>query len=267
MRNYLNLLAFEMNRWKNLYIGLLALIFALQALVVLYEIFTYLELVASNHILPEQVSDEYLYFKLSDVVSLPSFVLPFVLGLGVVFVYTFLIWYRDWFGRNTFIYRLLMLPVNRMAIFFAKITTIVLSLLGILAAQIVSIYLFQILAKLFIPRVYRLDLNIVSTLESSFYYPLMIPSHLSNFFVQYSLVFLFILLCFMFILFERSFRELGIIFGLGYGFAVLVLLLLPFLFQKLYLKELILIEFFLIAIVIGVTLYISHYILERKISV
>ena len=35
-------------------------------------------------------------------------------------IYVFFIWYRDWLGKYTFAYRLLMLPTTRINIYFAK---------------------------------------------------------------------------------------------------------------------------------------------------
>src|SRR5699024_5095374 len=58
------------------------------------------------------------------VTRMPLFMLSIALCVGVMFMYCLFIWYRDWNGKNTFIYRLLMLPTERMSLFFSKLTVI-----------------------------------------------------------------------------------------------------------------------------------------------
>ena len=53
--------------------------------------------------------------------------------------YCFIIWYRDWFGKNTFAYRLLMLPTSRLNLYIAKATTILLFILGLLADTVIAL--------------------------------------------------------------------------------------------------------------------------------
>ena len=45
---------------------------------------------------------------------------PIALCVVVLIIYVFFIWYRDWLGKNTFIYRLLMLPTARIQCLFSK---------------------------------------------------------------------------------------------------------------------------------------------------
>src|SRR5690606_30997651 len=52
------------------------------------------------------------------------FAVPVGLSVAVLVIYAFLIWYRGWFGRSTFAYRLLSLPSERRNIYFAKLTAI-----------------------------------------------------------------------------------------------------------------------------------------------
>ena len=58
-----------------------------------------------------------------------------VCGVTLI-IYVFFIWYRDWFGKNTFSYRLLMLPTARINVYLAKATTILLYVLGLVALQL-----------------------------------------------------------------------------------------------------------------------------------
>ena len=65
------------------------------------------------------------------------FGIPIIFCIAMLMIYVFFIWYRDWFGKNTFIYRLLMLPTERITIYFSKLTAILFFVLGLVALQIV----------------------------------------------------------------------------------------------------------------------------------
>jgi len=73
------------------------------------------------------------------------------ISIAMLMIYVFFIWYRDWFGKNTFIYRLFMLPTERIAIYFAKLTTIMLLVLGLIALQILLILMEKQIVNKIIP--------------------------------------------------------------------------------------------------------------------
>ena len=61
---------------------------------------------------------------------------PIIVCGVTLIIYVFFIWYRDWLGKNTFSYRLLMLPTARINVYLAKATTILLYVLGLVALQL-----------------------------------------------------------------------------------------------------------------------------------
>ena len=56
----------------------------------------------------------------------------------VLMFYSIFIWYRDWWGRSSFIYRLLMLPHSRFSIYLAKFTAMLLFIFSMLAVQLLT---------------------------------------------------------------------------------------------------------------------------------
>ncbi len=135
---------------------------------------------------------------------------PLAIGIALLIIYIFFIWYRDWFAKNTFIYRLLMLPTSRMNVFFAKAITIMLTMLGLIGMQIVLLYLEEKMVKWIVPKVFRVDLTVPEVISGVYQLSMILPESFMEFLVTYSLVFAFIVVMFTAILFERSFKFKGI---------------------------------------------------------
>src|SRR5690625_4697778 len=191
MRHFLLLVHFEMNRFFKLYMTLIIVVFLMQLAVVLMKCYQFVQLIKSvtkdGRVTPEQFNQEYGPFYFLNVVESPLFIIPIIIGIGALLFYMFFIWYRDWFAKNTFIYRLLMLPTNRMNIFYAKLTTIILTIFGLLAAQIIMFAFYTELMTWMIPQGYRVDVPIGMLITSSLYLQMIIPGSVSGFFITYVL--------------------------------------------------------------------------------
>jgi len=141
MKNYSKLVNFEFNRIAKLFIALLAITFITQIVGVIVQSRRYLNM-ANEKIYEEMMSKaEFLanfgQMSFIQIVRSVWFVGPIALCIAGVGFYIFLIWYRDWFGKNTFIYRLLMLPTTRLNIFYAKVTNIMIMTFGLVAFQLI----------------------------------------------------------------------------------------------------------------------------------
>lgn len=277
MGSFMKLFAFEINRFIKLYIALLAVIFIIQLGTVLFEASSYMALVKevtkSGRASPEQFLNEYWHFSLVDVIYARGFLIPIALGAVSVIIYLFFIWYRDWFARNTFIYRLLMLPVNRMTIYFAKLATIIVSVLGLISAQLVYLVIYKQIVKWIVPIVYRTDMK-TSLLVASSDLSVLIPTHFSLFLIIYGLGTLFIIVLFTGILFERSFKLVGLLLGIIYTSFAIGLFILPFVVQfiffdtfYLYTDEMFYVQLVISFIIGGVSLWISYILINRKVTV
>ena len=277
MGSFMKLFAFEINRFMKLYIALLAVIFIIQLGTVLFEASSYMALVKEvtkgGRASPEQFLNEYWHFSLVDVIYTRGFLIPIALGAVSVIIYLFFIWYRDWFARNTFIYRLLMLPVNRMTIYFAKLATIIVSVLGLISAQLVYLVIYKQIVKWIVPIVYRTDMK-TSLLVASSDLSVLIPTHFSLFLIIYGLGTLFIIVLFTGILFERSFKLVGLLLGIIYTSFAIGLFILPFVVQfiffdtfYLYTDEMFYVQLVISFIIGGVSLWISYILINRKVTV
>ena len=87
----------------------------------------------------ETFIEQYGTLSFFDITQSTWFIGPIALCIAMLIIYVFFIWYRDWLGKNTFIYRLLMLPTNRLNIYLAKATTILLFILGLVGHAVIVI--------------------------------------------------------------------------------------------------------------------------------
>ena len=106
---------------------------------------------------------------------------PIALCIAVLIIYVFFIWYRDWLGKNTFIYRLLMLPTNRLNIYLAKATTILLFILGLLAMQLLLFPIEGQILQWMVPDEFRTDMTIFEITKRD-YLNVFFPQTLPNLF-------------------------------------------------------------------------------------
>src|SRR5699024_7669340 len=127
---------------------------------------------ASQQEIVEQVSS----FGLLDVVVSSYFVLPIFVGVTALLFYTFFIWYRDWFAKSTFMYRLLTLSTARMYIYYAVLTTIILFTLSLTSFQFFLLLIENKIMLLIVPSVYRMGFSIAQVIMSSEYLGAMLPT-------------------------------------------------------------------------------------------
>lgn len=278
MKNFIKLFNFELNRFMKIFIAMLAIVFVVQLGTVILQATGYMVLVKDvtkgGRVSPEQFLEEYWHFSLVESIYSIGFLAPIAFGVVGLLFYMFFIWYRDWFARNTFIYRLFMLPTSRMTIYFAKLATIMATVLGMVAFQLIYLAIYKQVIKWIVPVVYRSDLPLGLAVEVTDYLNVFIPSYVSSFFIAYGLGITFVIVIFTAILFERSFRLIGAIVGVFYiGFAF-GLFVLPFIVQFIffdsfyfYADEMFYIQLVISLIIAGVSLWISHYLLAKKVTV
>lgn len=278
MKAFLNLLNFEMNRFMKLYTVLLITIAVIQIVGTIVVARSYMmranNAVFQTGMTQHEFIEMYSTFSMIDVLHTLWFMGPIAIGVVALLFYIFFIWYRDWFARNTFIYRLLMLPTSRMNIFFTKASTIMLTVLGLVASQLILLFVEATIIKWIVPKVYREDLRIVDLVAGSEYLSIILPQGVPEFLIAYGLGFGFVVVVFTVILFERSYRIKGIIIGLLYAFIAFVLFGLPISLQilffgniYLYPMEILTVQIVMWVIIVGTSLIISRYLLKNKVTV
>ena len=166
-----------------------------------------------------------------------------------------------------------MLPTARRNIYFAKLTAIFLLTLGLVGFQLTILPIEKLIYDGMIP----LGLSEpMSLLESIRYYPVffvLIPNHFTDFLLFYGVGLTLVILIFTAIMLERSYRLKGLLGGIVYLFLTGFILLSPLFVWgsqiKLYLypMELIAIELMMILIIGLLSLWLSLYLLHKKVTV
>ncbi|MEI5906991.1 hypothetical protein WAK64_07965 [Bacillus spongiae] len=275
MKRYLKLVNFEFNRFFKLYLVLLGLTTLLQMIGVIFESRKYVNLVNEEVYGGMMTKNEFLntYWSMSfvNVSYSPMFIAPIALCVITLGIYVFFIWYRDWLGKNTFSYRLLILPTARINVYLAKATTILLLILGLVTLQLALIPVERQVFEWIIPSEFRTDLSIFEIINSTEIMVFLIPESLFEFILHYGFGMIAVILVFTAILFERSFRIKGVFYGILYSAVSLFLLFSPtmmnvfLLGNYFYPMELFLMELAAGTLVGAVAIYTSNYLIKHKI--
>lgn len=210
-------------------------------------------------------------FSLHRFIESEWFLLPIFFSIAMLMIYVFFIWYRDWFGKNTFIYRLLMLPTERITIYFAKLTTIMLLVLGLVTLQILLIPIEIQIVNSIIPTDFQSNFSYYHF--SSFeIWGWMYPNNFTEFILIYGVGLIFVAVLFTAILIERSYGLKGILFAIVYGMLSFGIFIVPILLNEFsngyfYSLEVFLMVIVVSIIVLGSAIWIANHLLKYKIRV
>lgn len=277
MNKYLKLVNFEFNRFAKIFAVMLGITLVSQIVGVIVTSKSYLS--RANERIYQSVDPiskaDFLTqigpMSFANVVRSLWFIGPIALCVAAVLFYIFFIWYRDWFGKNTFVYRLLMIPTTRLNVFFAKITTILVSTFGFVAFQLILLPIETTLLKWMVPSDFRIDMSIQDILNSFHQLQIIVPTSFIEFILYYGTGFMAVTILFTAILFERSFRWKGIIVGAGYCVVAIAVFISPFLIQEFshyfYPIELLALMGVTGIIVITASIWVSGFLLKNKITV
>lgn len=198
------------------------------------------------------------------------YLLPFYGAITSVCLYAIFIWYREWVGKHSFIYRLLLLPINRMALLFSKITAIIFMLITVYAMQLALIPLHDKILQI------RFPAPMVDEASTFFFINLFTPIWPIGYYDVHLLVIvkgfvsfsLFLFTMMTMILFERSFRIKGFFIACLYAAIILILYigLSIALENVIYYSELIIVQITLCLLLIGTNIFLSNRLLHSHIS-
>ncbi|MEN1968147.1 hypothetical protein WMZ97_08730 [Lentibacillus sp. N15] len=277
MKHYLKLVHFEFDRFAKLYLTLIMVTIAMQFIGVIINANSYLRManysIHEHHMSTEAFLRDYGRMSFEQISNSLWFAAPIALSIAALIFYCFLIWYRDWFGKNTFIYRLLMLPTARLNIYLSKATSIFLMVLGLISLQLILLPLEHRLMQFIVPFSLRTDYSLHEMVLSFRYLEVLYPNTFTEFILHYGLGFMVVFVLFTVIMFERSYRWKGMVFGVLYGIFTMCLFLAPVILvfilenEYLYPMELLILEVILGLAVIAISIWVSHYLLKNKITV
>ncbi|WP_071392908.1 hypothetical protein [Bacillus tuaregi] len=276
MNRFLKLVHFEFQRFFKLYFVLIGMTILLQMIGVVAESKSYVgqlnESIYKDLMPKEQFIDIYGTFSFIQIVHSFWFMAPIALSIAALLMYVFFIWYRDWFGKNTFAYRLFMLPTSRLNIYLAKAAVIFLFIIGLLSVQLLLLPLENQMLKGLIPNEFLtlLSFNSITNID---YLTMLFPPSFMEFILYYGGGMTALFIVFTAILFERSYRIKGIFYGILYCAVSLFIFLAPLLTDTFILKnyfypmELFFMELVTGLIVLAGAIWIGHYLLKNKVRV
>ena len=277
MKKFLKLLNFELNRFKKIYIVLILLTVVIQITGVIYKTLNYMNDVNDTMRETSINASEYVSqngtMDFKTILNTSWFFFSVALCAAALVIYLFFIWYREWFGKNTFIYRLLMLPTSRVNIYLSKALTIFLLVLGLIGIQLILLPIENFIFKAIIPTEFRIDLKLADAIRLSDYLHILIPGSFLTFLIFYGLGFLAVTILFTGILFERSFRFKGIIMGGIYCILSVIVFFAPLLIETFFMPNFLYpIERFFIELIMGIVVLIgsismSVFLLKNKVTV
>lgn len=222
----------------------------------------------------QQALEMFGRFSFYDTLTTVWLIAPVALGISGLLIYSMFIWYREWLGKNTFAYRLLMLPIPRMHIFYSKLIIIFLSIFSLIAVQTISLFIgFQIVSAV-VPGEWIGNITFMHSLEAHPYFSFILPVSLTNFISILGSGFVFILVLFTVILMEKSFSIKGIAGGVAYAIFCLITVIFPMILSDVvqnnylfYDSELIGMIITLMILISVLSLFISRYLLNKKITI
>ncbi|MFC0215017.1 hypothetical protein ACFFK0_21720 [Paenibacillus chartarius] len=277
MNRFVKLFHFELHRIRYWYGALLVLTLLLQVAGVMEYAISYKsrfqEAVLREGISAGQYVADYGAANFIHYSSGFFFSGPIAICAAVLLIYTLFIWYRDWVGKNMFVYRLLMIPTSRMNVFAAKLSTIMLLTLGLVGFELLVVPLQLTVFNTIMPAELRETFNIVEVFSSHTLLQILVPNRLGQLLLYYAAGLAFVIVVFTGIMLERSYRWKGAIAGVAYVVASIVLFLMPLIasetFYRYYLYDH---EVFWLLVgagilIAGCSLALSSYLLKNKVTV
>lgn len=276
MNRFLKLVSFEFNRFWKLFVVLMGVTVLSQIMGVIVESRKYIS--QSNQMIYKELMSKNEYLEqfgtqsFSSVAETLWFIAPIGLCLVVLLIYVFFIWYRDWLGKNTFTYRLLMLPTARLHVYLAKAATILLYTVGLVALQLVLFPIENRILKMMVPQEFRTDLSVYEIIKIP-NFQILFPNTFTEFVLYYGGGITAVMIVFTAILFERSYRLKGVFYGLLYSAASVFIFLLPLLVNTFILNnyfyplEVFLMELGTGILVLAGAIWTGNFLIQKKVRV
>jgi len=275
MKSYLKLVNFEINRFFKLYLIIMALTVVSQimgTIIVSKGNMNYInQVIYENQLSVSQYIEENRPFSFQRVVYSEWFTMPIFFCMALLMIYVFFIWYREWFGKNTFIYRLLMLPAERITIYFSKLTAIMLFVLGLITLQIILVPIETFIFNRIVPAEFRTSYPLIDFYSVEIWRWLY-PNTIIEFILMYGIGLIVVAIIFTAILLERSYGLKGIFSAVAYSVLSFGILVAPVILSSIYTSyfypsEILLMELVTSIIVLGSAFWIANQLLKYKIRV
>lgn len=278
MNRFGKLLNWEINRFSKLYAVILLVTLLSQFVGVLIYSFGYMS--KADRIMGESFLSASQYVQKYGEAAFQHytsdnffFTAPISFTAVMLILYVFVIWYKKWFGRSTFVYRLLMLPTSRMNVYLAKLTAIMLFVLGFVAFQLFILQLQMLTFNSIVSSELRNPVSIIEVIARNPMLKFIYPVHFIEFLLYYGIGIVSVIVVFTLILLERSFRIKGIIAAIIYGGLAVFLFLLPIIMMDFWIPnyfyaiEIFWMEVGVVILIISGSVRFSSFLLNKKVTV
>ncbi|MCY9530231.1 MULTISPECIES: hypothetical protein [Paenibacillus] len=231
MNRYLKLVHMEIHRFRYILASLMVVTMVCQFSSFILTIKRTLSIKAAKGLgyvdigLPKILTFPWVILKTKE-----WFILPILLSITVLVLYTILIWYRDWFGRSTFIYRLLILPSKRWMLYVSKLTAIIMFVFSMIAFQLMLLVSENMIFKAMVPAELRTDSTFVEAISMNDALKMLLPKQFEQFIYSYGLGIVAVMVIFTAVLLERSYRRIGVLYAIAYFACCAILTVYPVFF-------------------------------------
>lgn len=210
------LLQFEFNRLWKVLVGLILFNMVVQPLGVIWSTYRYFNRDVSAGTTLEMPGTVARALAFNEVTQSGIVTLAILFTVFALIFYTFYTWYREWYGKSRFSYRLMMIPGNRMQVYFAKLLALYIGVLLLVALQIVLLavgnWIFEwVLSEDVIRPIHLFELYYWNDFGNEIFLPV-----LQIMINRYVMGFMTLNIVFVGILLERSFGLAGFISGLAF---------------------------------------------------
>ena len=274
MGNYIKLVNFEIQRFWKFLMTLVVFVVVVQIIGAFVDTSSFLNqaqrTMQQEKIAESQYVFNYNVYSLYHFLNSGLFLISVMFTIAVLIIYVFFIWYRDWFGKSSFIYRLLMLPTERRHIYFAKLTTILLFVFVLLGLQVLLIEVAELIIKSILPAELYAEQGVIFTYSYDVL-AILFPQSMLGFLLSYGIGTALVATLFTAILLERSFHLKGIILAGIYITLSQAFLFTPILLDMntnyFYMSEILSMFVVTALIIFVVAVFLANYLLKRKINV
>lgn len=274
MSNYLKLVNFEVQRFLKIFVALVAAVVTAQIIAVIIDALSYMDRAKTTMQQEKIIESEYILqysaYAIHNFLNNGLFQLSIMFAVAVLVIYVFFIWYRDWLGKSSFIYRLLMLPTERRNVYFAKLTAILLFVLCLIGVQVILLEVVEQILQGIVPEQLRVDYGVLY-IYSYDVLGILYPKTPLEFLLIYGLGITFVAIVFTGILFERSFHLKGVFMAALYILISVAVIVAPIIVQSttnyFYNQEIIMMTIVCSILALVAAIFTGNYLLKYKINV
>lgn len=278
LKEFVKLTNFEFERMSKFLFGLMGFTLITNLIAYFLVPFQYMrrvnEYINTNSVTINEAKDMYPPFSFFDMTNTFWIIGPILVGITALLMYSVFTWYREWFGKNTFAYRLLILPISRIIIFFSKLINIFIGIFALIASQMLSLAIGYPIMNMIIDKEFLADMSLIESVRANVSFHYLFPFEVKRFIAIIGMGLVFLIILFTLILLERSYGIKGIILGIVYGVLSGLVIALPIFIPNLlknyyflYESERVFLLILSFAFVGLSSIYISRYLLNKKITV